>query len=168
MNCYDSAVRVLGIDYGARRVGLAVSDPTGLLAPLVTDEHPRVRMEAVRAMVAVGTPEAVTVAMRALDKPLDPFLDYALYKTANDLKDVWLPAFRAGKLGTWGNAKHLNFALQAVKSADALKNLLAQLDGNQIPPESRRDVYEMIASIGTPEDLSMLLSRAALREALAS
>ena len=37
MNCYHSAVRVLGIDYGARRVGLAVSDPTGLLArPLKT------------------------------------------------------------------------------------------------------------------------------------
>jgi putative Holliday junction resolvase len=37
MNCYHPSVRVLGIDYGARRVGLAVSDATGLLArPLKT------------------------------------------------------------------------------------------------------------------------------------
>jgi putative Holliday junction resolvase len=37
MNCYHPGVRVLGIDYGARRVGLAVSDATGLLArPLKT------------------------------------------------------------------------------------------------------------------------------------
>lgn len=35
--CYHAQVRALGIDYGGRRIGLAVSDPTGLLArPLST------------------------------------------------------------------------------------------------------------------------------------
>jgi len=29
---YSSGVRALGIDYGTRRIGLALSDPTGLLA----------------------------------------------------------------------------------------------------------------------------------------
>jgi putative Holliday junction resolvase len=29
---YDPGVRVLGIDYGKRRIGLALSDPTGMLA----------------------------------------------------------------------------------------------------------------------------------------
>jgi putative holliday junction resolvase len=31
-SCYSLEVRVLGIDYGRRRIGLAISDPTGLLA----------------------------------------------------------------------------------------------------------------------------------------
>ena len=35
--CYHAAVRALGIDYGLRRIGLAVSDATGMLArPLTT------------------------------------------------------------------------------------------------------------------------------------
>ena len=73
-----------------------------VLAPLVTDENPRVRMEAVRALAAVRTPEAVTVAMKALDKPMDPFLDYALYKTAIDLQDVLAAGASGGQADVVG------------------------------------------------------------------
>ena len=130
-----------------------IENPAGLLAPLVTDDNPHVRMEAVRALGTVGTADAVTLAMRALDKPVDPFLDYALYKTAVDLAPAWVPAFKAGKLAGWADAKHLNFALKAVKSPDALKNLVAQLKAGQLPPDARRDVYELIASIGSADDI---------------
>jgi putative Holliday junction resolvase len=38
--CYPAIVRALGIDYGERRIGLALSDATGLLAsPWKTLEH---------------------------------------------------------------------------------------------------------------------------------
>ena len=60
-------MRVLGIDYGARRVGLAVSDATGLLArPLKTLDRTRLAGEA--ALV-----DAVLVAMAEVtsdDEPL--------------------------------------------------------------------------------------------------
>lgn len=46
---YTDAVRVLGIDYGLRRVGFALSDPTGTLAsPWRMMERPRSEAETVR------------------------------------------------------------------------------------------------------------------------
>ena len=53
-------------------------DPLALLAHLASiDEHPRVRLEAVRALAEIPSIRSVEVALRALDKPMDQFLDYA-------------------------------------------------------------------------------------------
>lgn len=39
-NCYDTPMRILGIDYGTRRLGLALSDPLGITAqPFSTMER---------------------------------------------------------------------------------------------------------------------------------
>jgi putative Holliday junction resolvase len=60
-------VRVLGIDYGARRVGLAVSDATGLLArPLKTLDRSRLGSDA--ALV-----DAVLVAVAEMSSEDEPF-----------------------------------------------------------------------------------------------
>src|SRR5262249_36922880 len=53
-------------------------DPIVPLAPRVDDENPRVRLEAVRALAHVPSARAAEIAMRALDRPVDRFLDYAL------------------------------------------------------------------------------------------
>ena len=60
-------MRVLGIDYGARRVGLAVSDATGLLArPLKTLDRSRLGSDA--ALV-----DAVLVAVAEMSSEDEPF-----------------------------------------------------------------------------------------------
>ena len=56
----------------------------------------------------------------ALDRPMDKFLDYALWLTARDLQNDWLPVVRAGKPSFGGNVTHLVFALQAVGSTDVV------------------------------------------------
>ncbi len=53
-----AAVRVLG-DWQER-----LPDPLGLLEPLVGDEHPRVRLEAVRALGSIREPRSIEVALR--------------------------------------------------------------------------------------------------------
>lgn len=67
-DCYHPHVRVLGIDYGARRIGVAVSDATGLLArPLTTIDRAGLTGDA--AVV-----EAVSAAMADLareDAPIE-------------------------------------------------------------------------------------------------
>ena len=90
---------------------------------------------------------------------MDPFLEYALWLTCNDLKDLWLPAFESGKLTTWASSAHLNYALTAVKSPAALKTLIdtvqpTELDtlvflGDYIDrgPDSR-GVLEQIIALG--------------------
>ena len=74
-----------------------LSDPLALLAVQVVDENPRARLEAIRALGHVPDARAAEVAMRALDKPVDRFLDYALWLTARDLQPYWLPEVVAGK-----------------------------------------------------------------------
>lgn len=154
-----AAVRVVG--HWADQL----ENPYALLAPMLSDDFPRVRLEAVRALAAIPHPQSVVLATRVLDKPMDPFLDYALWLTCNELAPLWMPAFDAGKLTDWGEAAHLNFALRAVKSPAALKTLVRQLKSGQVPAASQSGMIDLIANIGGVDDANALLDLAADRAA---
>ncbi|MGE0757567.1 MAG: PVC-type heme-binding CxxCH protein [Pirellulaceae bacterium] len=59
-----------------------------LLAARIRDEHPRVRLEAVRACSFVGTLDAMELALEVLNYEMDVFLDYTLYETIRVLDDT--------------------------------------------------------------------------------
>ncbi len=52
----------------------------------VADEHPRVRLEAIRGLSFVQTAEAAEVSLRVVDKPLDYWIEYTLEHTLQALK----------------------------------------------------------------------------------
>jgi putative heme-binding domain-containing protein len=144
---------------GVRVVGqwaAQLDDPTALLEPMVQDDFPRVRLEAVRALAEIPTPRSIIIATRVLDKPMDPFIDYALWLTCNELEPTWMPAFQSGKLSDWEKSSHLTFALRAVKSTAALKTLVEQLKNGQAPPDARPGMISLIASIGGPPEANAL------------
>lgn len=62
-----------------------VQDPLALLKTQVNDDHPRVRLEAVRACSFFTTPQAAEVALEALNHPMDKYLQYTLDETMNTL-----------------------------------------------------------------------------------
>jgi len=62
-----------------------VQDPIGLLKAQAKDEHPRVRLEAVRACSFFTTPQAAEVALDVLNHPMDKYLQYTLDETMNTL-----------------------------------------------------------------------------------
>lgn len=65
-----------------------VSDPIELLRPQLNDEHPRVRLEAVRALSFFkggDTPRAQEAALELLQQPLDYYLEYTLNETNKTL-----------------------------------------------------------------------------------
>ena len=62
-----------------------VTDPLGLLKVQAADEHPRVRLEAVRACSFFTTPLAAEVALEILNHPMDDYLKYTLDETMNTL-----------------------------------------------------------------------------------
>jgi HEAT repeat protein len=62
-----------------------VPDALELLRAQVKDEHPRVRLEAVRACSFFKTPEAADIALESADKPQDYYLQYALDETMRTL-----------------------------------------------------------------------------------
>lgn len=101
----DSRVRA----YGARLTGEwadRLSAPLDLLRHSVSDAHPRVRLEAVVAASYVPDAAAVAVAVDALSKPKDGFIDYALRQSARALQPHWERPFAEGDLETASSAQH--------------------------------------------------------------
>jgi len=134
-----------------------LSDPLGLLAPRVVDENPRTRLEAVRVLARFPSERASALAMRALDKPVDGFLDYALWSTARELATAWLPAARAGRFDFEGNPRRLVFALEAVGTKQVLKPLLALYRSGRVPGEQDEAALSLIAKLGGPDELALIL-----------
>ncbi len=131
-----------------------LSKPVDLLTPLAIDENPRVRLEAVRALAHIPDPRSAAVALNALDKPVDRFLDYALWLTARDLRPQWLPEVLAGKNPLGGNPTHLIFALASVGTSDVVKPLLAAIHSGSIPPEREEEALNLVATLGQPRELA--------------
>ena len=68
-----------------------------LLKTAVTDEHARVRTEALRGLSFFPTPEAVDAVLAAAKLPLDYWTRYTLEATLGATESVWRPGFLAGK-----------------------------------------------------------------------
>lgn len=88
-------LRVLGIDYGGRRTGLAISDPTGTIAtsldPIV-DAPDQARTQIVRlirerdvALVVLGLPVQLSGAHHALREPILALADIIRADTGVDV-----------------------------------------------------------------------------------
>ena len=123
-----------------------------LLAKAIADENPRVRLEAIRALAELPSLQSAELALSALDKPRDKCIDYALWMTMRDLQAQWKPAYDQGTLKL-SPAKQV-FALQAIGSRDALKPLLQQFVTNEMSAEERRNLLNLVANSGGPEDLA--------------
>jgi putative heme-binding domain-containing protein len=149
-----AAVRVLSQRHA--RVQYAIE----LLAVRATDDSPRVRMEAVRALAATGDRAAVALAFAAMDKPVDRTMDYALWLTARDLAPVWMPEFKAGEDPFRGNIRGLTFALQAVGGESAAKPLLQLVKAGRIAKGKENLAWEMIARTGGKDEIGEALAYA--------
>lgn len=137
-----------------------VDDPLELLAKRVADEHPRVRVEALRALARIPEARAAELALSACDRPLDPFLDYAVWLTINDLADPWIAAVQAGEWRPAGRDKQLEFALRALEPARASGVLAHLLDTGAIRIDGRGPWMELIGRAGTPAQLTRIFEAA--------
>ncbi len=153
-NARAAAVRVLGEWHEQ------IPDPLSLLEARVADENPRVRLEAVVALTRLGTAKAVQVALRALDKPTDQFLDHAIYLAAHNLPDVWLPALDQGQIDFGGNPSHLAFALEAVESAAAVMPLAGLVRSGKLPADHIFGALASLMRFGGPAEMSLVFDQA--------
>ncbi|MEZ6137733.1 MAG: HEAT repeat domain-containing protein [Pirellulaceae bacterium] len=82
-------------DYRARAAAVRVlsfwidqvDDAIGLLQPRVNDEHPRVRLEAVRALSFTKGDAAIELALEVLEHDMDVYLQYTLDETMRALEN---------------------------------------------------------------------------------
>ncbi|HEX4793851.1 MAG TPA: PVC-type heme-binding CxxCH protein [Humisphaera sp.] len=137
-----------------------IPDALDLLKTAVDDEHPRVRLEAVRALAVIASPESVTIAGRILNHPMDGNLDFALWRTNVELESIWMPAYQAGTLKGWAAPAHLFRALRDVKSPAAIEALVQQLKSDKSDAATRMQIVDLIASIDSGKQAATLFDLA--------
>ena len=134
-----------------------LDDPVAMLGERVADEDPRVRLEAVRALAEFPSLRSAELALAALDRPVDRFLEYGLWLTARQLSPQWLPAVQAGRFDFGGHPARLVYALMAVGTPDVVKPLLALLREGKVPKDQDEKVQGLIATLGGPDELAAVL-----------
>ncbi len=131
-----------------------------LIAPLANDTHPRVRLEAVRALSFFNQPTVLTDAYKALDHPVDEFLDYALWLTTRETKSIWLSHVLQGKSTLQKNPRKLLFALTAVNSPEVVPVITKLIQTGQIPNRDLQNSLNLVSKFGNAKDLQQLFELA--------
>jgi glucose/arabinose dehydrogenase/azurin len=128
-----------------------VPDVLPLLRAQAQDDHPRVRLEAVRAASFFRTAEAADVALASLKGPTDYYLDYTLKETLRQLEPAWRKAIAEGQPIASDNPAGINRLIGTVTSTELLKLprtpgvLQAILARSDIPDANRMEALEGLA-----------------------
>ncbi len=125
-----------------------------VLAKLVQDEHPRVRLEAIRALARSTRPEAADYAMKAMPTDRDRFLEYALWTTMRETKNHWLP--ETERLSFSQDAEKLLYALKAIDSPDAAPFLLKAYTSGKFTLGQQQEAIDVLASHASAKELGAL------------
>jgi len=134
-----------------------VPDAVDRLAALAGDEHPRVRLETVRVLAEFRSPEATSAALAALHQPVDQFLDYALWLTAWETRDAWLPLVEQGEFDFGGDATKATFALMAVGSPSVVPRLVDLLKTDELAGQRWNAAVDFVVARGNATQFADLL-----------
>ncbi|HVS35637.1 MAG TPA: PVC-type heme-binding CxxCH protein [Gemmataceae bacterium] len=159
LDAKDYRVRAAAVRVASAWAG-RLSNPLELLAPRVRDDEAQVRLEAVRALAVISSVHSAELALEALDRPMDKWLDYALWLTVRDLEPEWSPALQKGAFNYGGNPRRLLFALEATGTKDALGPLVKLVKDGKASPDQEESVLTLIAALGGPKELALVLDRA--------
>jgi putative heme-binding domain-containing protein len=133
--------------------------PAQLLAPLLKDNYLRVRLEAVRSLAELQTAEAADLVLSLTDKPLDRFLDYAVWLSINDLAKPWVAALQSGTWKVEGHEKELEFGLRAIPPELASTVLAGLLERAPIARDGSGPWIDLIGKAGGKKELRALFDQ---------
>src|SRR5262249_44534516 len=131
-----------------------VPDVLDLLLQQAADEHPRVRLEAVRAASFLTAPEALEVALISETKPTDVYLDFVRNETKKALAPCVSKAIREGKPIEFKPAIGRRYFLRNVNTDDLVKmerseNVYMELLFRKgVRDEFRREALTGLAKLG--------------------
>ncbi|MEI7781558.1 MAG: HEAT repeat domain-containing protein, partial [Planctomycetota bacterium] len=133
-----------------------LESPVELLAPLVDDPAPQVRLEAVRALAVLGGKRAAELALHAVDHGRDTYLDYAVWLAARDLRDAWLPTVVDGTFDDGGKFGRVIYAVRSAEAGAAVPRIVARLQQGGLSAADRAAALDCIATLGSPQDLRLV------------
>jgi len=112
-----------------------------------------------RAITIGGTPMAATGTV-AIPDSLEPFLEYALWLTINDLAEPWAAAVESGAWKIEGREKQLQYALKAIEPKLATKLMAKVIGDKPLPRDGSGGMIELIGQAGGPAQLRQLFDQA--------
>jgi putative heme-binding domain-containing protein len=121
-----------------------------LLKPRLTDPHPRVRLEAVRAASFLNSEQGVELVLSAVQTPLDPWLDYTIEHALKARDTAWKPLQgRAGALArvTPEGRKYFDTFVAAQGPGGAAIKLLNDLANTELPAARRHALVAELAKM---------------------
>ncbi len=146
-----AAVRVLSY------VQNSLPEHLSLFQAAVNDPHPRVRLEAICALAKSADLQAESIALQALDHPMDSTLDYSLWLTTRELQSIWVKAFQEGKIDLNRNPEHISFAFNSLGIRTDTKPLFELLKNPNLSENQSIAIYQLIALRGSPADWQKVL-----------
>lgn len=151
-----AAVRTLG------HLGRRVDGAMDLLTITVQDSHPQVRLEALGALRAFPSKQSAELAMLVMNKPMDKYLDFALWLTMRDLERHWFPGD-----GTdfSEDPQKLLFALRAIGKPGIANPLLRLLKSGKLSGDEQNQVAQLLGEYGGPQHLARMFELAVEQEA---
>ncbi len=132
-----------------------IPNAMALVKAQATDEFPRTRLEAVRALSFVRTKESVETILLTANHPRDYWMDYTLQMSLGALEAVWKPELKSGSIAT-DNPKGLELLAEAElaskpsgAAALAVKRFIAQPNMGE---KDKEKAYGEIAKAGGNAD----------------
>ncbi|WP_395742740.1 PVC-type heme-binding CxxCH protein [Prosthecobacter sp.] len=128
-----------------------------LLEWRAADKSPLVRLEAVVAAAKIPSPESIKIALKVLDKPMDSFIERALWLAVHATAPQWKkPPF---EILNSLPPKHLAFLVEKEGSTELLGvvRTLVKEKGGSMPAETRRGLVAALVRKGEPDDMLLAL-----------
>jgi putative heme-binding domain-containing protein len=130
-----------------------------ILGAYLDHPHPRVRLGALRVLGAIPTAESATLV---LDNALkngstDPFLDFAAWKSINELARPWTEAIASGAWKTEGREKQLEYGLTAI-DPELAGTALAKILSNEKFDFTKGPWIDLVGKAGGPAELTKLFA----------
>ena len=142
------------------------TDTVARLAKLVTDPHPRVRMEAVRALAKFPSAKSAELVLSAVNTiGADPFLDYAVWLSINELAQPFLAMLESGAWSPDSPAKQgqLEFAMRALDPALASSSVAKILAAKPLTNDGAGPWIELIGAAGGSDEINRLWEQVVAR-----
>ncbi len=149
-------------------------DPLAMLAQSVEDEHPRVRLEAVRACSFFRDGRAAEVALLCLTHPRDHWIDYTLGETMRQLEPYWKQDIQEGRSLAADNPAGIDYLLGRVSPAELVKLprtetvLTAMLSRDRIVHDDRHAALMELTRLHHTDMLQELLTAISRNDAQAN
>lgn len=133
-----------------------IENPLDLLETAIHDPHPRVRLEAVLTAGYIPDPRSVTIAVQAIDAPMDRYLEHALKLTIDGLQAHWVTPLQQGQV-KFEKTDHKNYALANLLSNESIDVIIDLLNAGSIDAELLKGPAQIVAEKANANQLEPLV-----------